>query len=124
MNLRTRLQSWWHPAVASQTPPPSPALPKPPSQLTGLRDSVLSGWFNQDTKELFTGFPVGEGDIVADIGCGLGGHAQFCARQGARVLLVDADPRRVEQAAARIAALTDHAPFECYVSDSSPLPIA
>jgi SAM-dependent methyltransferase len=85
---------------------------------------VLSGWFNQDTKELFTGFPVGQGDIVADIGCGMGGHAQFCARQGARLLLVDADPRRVEQAAAGIAALAGHAPFEAYVSESNPLPIA
>jgi SAM-dependent methyltransferase len=119
MNFRTRLQSWWHPAVASQAAPL-----EPPNQMTGLRDSVLSGWFNQDTKELFTGFPVGQGDIVADIGCGMGGHAQFCAQQGARLLLADVDPLRVEQAAAKIAALEGHAPFECYVSDSNPLPIA
>ena len=97
---------------------------EPPSQMTGLRDAVLSGWFNQDTSELFTGFPVGKGDIVADIGCGLGGHAQFCARQGARLLLVDSDPRRIEQAAAKITALAGHAPFEAYVSGSNPLPIA
>jgi ubiquinone/menaquinone biosynthesis C-methylase UbiE len=118
MTLWARLQSWRRPPAAP------PSVLEPPSQMTGLRDSVLSGWFNQDTSELFTGFPVGQGDIVADIGCGLGGHAQFCARQGAKLLLVDSDPRRVEQAAAKITALPGHTPFERYVSDCNPLPIA
>jgi SAM-dependent methyltransferase len=120
MSLMSRLKFWQRPAVASPVSP----MPEPPSQMTGLRDAVLSGWFNNATGELFTGFFIGPDDVVADIGCGQGGHAQFCAQHGARLILVDADARRVAQAAARLAAVPDHAPFEQHVSACDPLPLA
>lgn len=95
-----------------------------PNQLTGLRDSVLRGWFNKDTGELFTGFPVGPGDVLVDVGCGQGGHAQFCAEQGARIILVDANPRRIAQASARLQSLPRPPLFEAHVSECDPLPLA
>jgi ubiquinone/menaquinone biosynthesis C-methylase UbiE len=98
--------------------------PEPPSQMTGLRDAVLRGWFNKAAGELFTGFPVGPGDVLVDVGCGMGGHSQFCSELGARVILVDADPKRVKQATARMKALPGSPVFESYVSECNPLPIA
>jgi SAM-dependent methyltransferase len=98
--------------------------PEPPSQMTGLRDAVLRGWFNKEAGELFTGFPVGPGDVLVDVGCGLGAHSQFCAELGARVILVDADPKRVEQASARLRALPGIPAFEAHVSFCDPLPVA
>ena len=101
---------------------PNEAL-KPPSQDTGLRDAVLRGWFNSETRELFTGFPVGPEDVLVDVGCGLGLHSQFCARLGARIILVDADPKRVEQASVRLAGLPNKPVFEGHVSSCDPLPL-
>jgi 2-polyprenyl-3-methyl-5-hydroxy-6-metoxy-1,4-benzoquinol methylase len=97
--------------------------PEPPSQMTGLRDSVLRGWFNKAAGELFTGFPVGPGDVLVDVGCGLGAHSQFCAELGARVILVDADPKRVAQATARLKSLPGSPLVESHVSECNPLPI-
>jgi 2-polyprenyl-3-methyl-5-hydroxy-6-metoxy-1,4-benzoquinol methylase len=97
--------------------------PAPPSQMTGLRDAVLRGWFNRAGGELFTGFPVGPGDVLVDVGCGLGAHSQFCAELGARVILVDADPKRVAQASARLRSLPQLPSFESHVSACDPLPI-
>ena len=36
--------------------------------MLGLRDAVLSGWFNQETDELFSGFPISAEDTVLDVG--------------------------------------------------------
>jgi SAM-dependent methyltransferase len=84
----------------------------------------LSGWYNGTTGDLFTDFPVGSGDIVADIGCGTGGNASWCAAQGASLILVDIDAAALAEAAARIEATPGHAPFSTHVSDGNPLPIA
>jgi SAM-dependent methyltransferase len=62
----------------------------------------LSGWFNNETGELFTGFPIVQDDTVLDVGCGDGSKVSFCARQGAHVIFVDVDPGRVAQAALRM----------------------
>jgi len=97
--------------------------PEPPSQMTGLRDAVLRGWFNKGAGELFTGFPVGPDDVLVDVGCGLGAHSQFSAELGARVILVDADPKRVAQASSRLKSLPQNPSFECHVSECNPLPI-
>jgi SAM-dependent methyltransferase len=96
---------------------------EPPSQMTGLRDAVLRGWFNRAAGELFTGFPVGQGDVLVDVGCGLGAHSQFCAELGAHVILIDADPKRVAQASARLAALPGNPKFESHVSLCDPVPL-
>ncbi|MDO2196994.1 hypothetical protein Q2427_25165, partial [Escherichia coli] len=44
--------------------PPTPAPVDP--YMLGLRDAVLSGWFNQETDELFSGFPISAEDTVLD----------------------------------------------------------
>ena len=55
----------------------------PDSSLIGLYDAILSGWFQNDTNELFTGIPISADDVVLDAGCGEGGVVAFCARRGA-----------------------------------------
>jgi len=84
----------------------------------------MRGWFNTETGELFTNFPVGPGDVVADIGCGDGGNARFCASRGARLILADIDPDNVAKAAARVAAEPNCPGVESYATDSDPLPLA
>jgi SAM-dependent methyltransferase len=101
-----------------------PAAPVQPDFGVGLRDYMLRGWLNDDTGELFTNFPVGPQDVVADIGCGDGGNAAFCARRGARLILADIDPDTVARAAARVAAEPNCAGVEAHATDSDPLPIA
>jgi SAM-dependent methyltransferase len=68
----------------------------------GLRDAVLSSWFNEKTGEVYAGVPIRSGDIVADVGCGVGGALSFCARQGAHVIGIDHDAAAIEQARTRI----------------------
>jgi len=84
----------------------------------------MRGWFNTGAGELFTNFPVGPGDVVADIGCGDGGNARFCARLGARLILADIDAASVARAAAAVAAEPGCAGVESHATDSDPLPIA
>ncbi|MGV8495600.1 class I SAM-dependent methyltransferase, partial [Pseudomonas aeruginosa] len=70
------------PATEPVAAPPAPAPVDP--YMLGLRDAVLSGWFNQETDELFSGFPISAEDTVLDVGCGDGGNVHFCAMRGAR----------------------------------------
>jgi ubiquinone/menaquinone biosynthesis C-methylase UbiE len=59
----------------------------------GLRDAMASGWYDNATGQLFPGFAIGEGDVVADFGSGDDGAAAgFCARMGAAVTCADLDP--------------------------------
>lgn len=61
----------------------------------GLVDAVNSGWYQNDTNELFKGFPISSQDSVVDIGCGAGGATLFCANRGAAVTYVDVDPETI-----------------------------
>ena len=72
---------------------------------------------------MFTEFPVGPEDIVADIGCGDGGNARFCASRGARLILADMNPESVTRAVARVTAEPNHGGCEAHVTSSDPLPI-
>lgn len=103
---------------------PEPVVPTPADDTLPLKDAFLRGWFRNDTGELYEGFKIGPDDVVADIGCGNGGHAAFCARQGASVILVDLEPVTVAETAARIAEIPGHGRIEFHASDSDPLPIA
>jgi 2-polyprenyl-3-methyl-5-hydroxy-6-metoxy-1,4-benzoquinol methylase len=76
--------------------------PEPPPADTGARDAAMRGWFNHATGELCPGFPVSAGDVAADIGCGGGEHAYFCATLGTRVILADIDPGGLEHARMRL----------------------
>ncbi|MGC1303598.1 MAG: class I SAM-dependent methyltransferase [Caulobacteraceae bacterium] len=89
----------------------------------GLRDAMLSGWYNQEKGELMTGFPVAAEDVVVDVGCGDGGAAAFCARQGAHVILADADAERLKAAAARLSSSPARG-LQAYVTQGDPLPLA
>lgn len=61
----------------------------------GLVDAVNSGWYQNDTNELFKGFPISSQDSVVDIGCGAGGATLFCANRGAAVTYVDVNPETI-----------------------------
>jgi SAM-dependent methyltransferase len=90
----------------------------------GLKDAVFSGWYNQATGELFSGFPIGPHDIVLDVGCGTGGMDLFSARRGAHVILVDANADNVAAAKSRVSEECAEVRVEAHVSDANPLPLA
>lgn len=105
---------------------PAPAEPiadKVDPYMLGLHDAVLSGWFNQQTDELFTGFPVSPGDTLLDVGCGDGGNVHFCAMRGAKIIIADIDAAKVEATRQRLSD-TPAREVECHVTDCNPLPIA
>jgi len=108
------------PAVAPAVIPPAPRVDP---FLLGLHDSELSGWFNQKTGELFTGFPVGAEDTLLDVGCGDGGNVHFCGMRGAKIIIADIDGAKVEATRQRLSD-TPARDIECHVTDCNPLPIA
>ncbi|MBE1159204.1 class I SAM-dependent methyltransferase [Dyella acidiphila] len=134
MSTLTRKLLRYLPAVQRRTrdiaesPAPAPiaeepAAPQPNSADLGLFDSVLSGWYQNDTNEVFRGIPIGADDVVVDVGCGNGGSGLFCAKRGAKVIAIDIDPQVIADTRTR---LEGNAPggFEAYVSDANPLPLA
>jgi SAM-dependent methyltransferase len=106
--------------------PPSVDAPRPGlaaprnSPWVGLRDRRLSGWFDPDGNELVTGFAITAADTVLDVGCGAGGYAQYCAKHAARVILVDVDPQKLEEASR---AMVGPAEITAVASDARPLPL-
>ncbi|WP_373386668.1 class I SAM-dependent methyltransferase [Pseudomonas alcaligenes] len=90
--------------------------------MIGLRDMVLSGWMNQDSGELMTGFPVGAGDVLLDIGCGEGGYALFGARRGASIILADLDAPKLEVARQRLEKAGAQQ-VRALVTDADPIPL-
>ncbi len=89
----------------------------------GLRDATLSGWFNDDTGELFTDVPITPEDVVVDVGCGEGGTLAFCARRGAHVVAIDHDAAALERARGKIEP-TIARRKEYHVSPAETLPVA
>lgn len=115
--------------LTATTPVPAPAAPvaapaaKADSYALGLHDAVLSGWFNQQTDELFKGFVVSADDTVLDVGCGDGGNVHFCGMRGAKIIIADIDGAKVEATRQRLSD-TPARDIECHVTDCNPLPIA
>lgn len=70
----------------------------------GLHDARLSGWYREETGEVFRGVPIGADDVVLDAGCGAGVNSVFCARRGARVLALDRQSRPAYETRTRLAA--------------------
>ncbi|MCU1719257.1 class I SAM-dependent methyltransferase [Pseudomonas sp. 5P_3.1_Bac2] len=85
-------------------------------------DTPLSGWFRQESGELFEGFPITPQDTVLDIGCGNGPYANFCASLGAEIIVADIDADKV---AAVEALLKDSAARSVtgLVTDAKPIPL-
>lgn len=88
----------------------------------GLHDAVLSGWFQNDSSELFRGLPIGSDDVVVDVGCGDGGSILFCARKGARAIAIDLDPDTLAKTKAKLDEIHPSR-HETHVADASALPL-
>ena len=121
LNFLKKIVSPPSPATEPVAAPPAPAPVDP--YMLGLRDAVLSGWFNQETDELFSGFPISAEDTVLDVGCGDGGNVHFCAMRGARIIIADIDAEKIARTRERLAD-TPARELECLVSDCDPLPLA
>ncbi len=108
----------------SNIPGSEASEPKPPdSNLLGLYDSLLSGWFQNDTGELFRGIPIVPDDVVLDVGCGEGGVLAFCARLGAHVIAIDMHEGTLDVARRCISETpARQADFYCASADSLPVP--
>ena len=98
-----------------------PAIEKPAID-PSLRDCELSGWFNQKTSELLTGFKVRPEEIVLDIGCGEGQFSHFCAKQGAHIILADVDPEKILEAEKNVSAANPLS-LKCLVTNANPIPL-
>lgn len=88
----------------------------------GLKDATLSGWFNQATNELYSGFPISAQDVVLDVGCGNGGNVHFCAMRGADIIIADIDAQKIEGTRQRLGE-TPARSVRCLVTDSAPIPL-
>lgn len=89
----------------------------------GLSDDVASGWYHQNSDELFRGFRIGADDVVLDVGCGSGGgSAKFCGQRGAHIICVDVEEEKVAQAR-KILEQTPARRVETFVSSANPLPL-
>ena len=92
------------------------------SNMLGLHDVMLGGWYNEPAGELTAGFHVGPEDIVVDVGCGDGGALNFCAKMGPHVILADIDADRIERARGWIADSPAQS-VQTHVTDGNPLPL-
>ncbi len=81
----------------------SSSLPDPiDSRMCGLMDAVMGGWYQQDSNELFEGFPISAQDSVLDFGCGAGGAAIFCGKIGADIYFADSIGERLDSLEQRL----------------------
>ncbi|QQD23732.1 methyltransferase domain-containing protein [Venatoribacter cucullus] len=88
-----------------------------------LQDACLSGWFQNETNELFTGFDIKPEHHVLDVGCGEGGNSNFCANQRAEITFVDIDPLMVNSTLERLKNSKARA-LHGLVSNSAPLALS
>jgi ubiquinone/menaquinone biosynthesis C-methylase UbiE len=88
------------------------------SELVGLYDATLSGWFINERNEIYQGITISAADIVLDVGCGEGGMLGFCASRGSHIIGIDCDMKALDLARERAtnskARVTEfyHAPAE------------
>jgi SAM-dependent methyltransferase len=94
------------------------------SRVAGLTDAVASGWFLNDSHEYFRGFPVGEDDIVLDVGCGEGPATLFAARHKASVIYSDIDAQAVASVTQKLRDMHFEGTAQAVVCNSNPLLLA
>ena len=86
LSLLKKLTAGTPAPVQPEIAPAPPVAEKVDPYMLGLHDAMLSGWFNQQTGELFSGFPVTPEDTLLDVGCGDGGNVHFCGMRGAKTV--------------------------------------
>lgn len=100
--------------------------PGSPQQLdpfaVGLWDDMTSGWYRNDSDEIFEGFPISGEDVVLDVGCGDGGRSMFCAARGCHIIYSDIDPEKVAVTAQKLQGSSAREQ-RGIVSDTDPLPL-
>ncbi|MCG8672528.1 MAG: class I SAM-dependent methyltransferase [Pseudomonadales bacterium] len=87
-----------------------------------LKDAYLSGWFHQETDELFEGFKIHAEDSILDIGCGDGPFASFCAARGAEIFFADIDEAKVNAVKSMLEGSNARA-INPMVTDANPIPM-
>jgi SAM-dependent methyltransferase len=106
-----------------------PAVPAPrpevenPHPATAARDAQIRGWYDVEAAQLCPDFKIEPADIVADIGCGEGGNALFCAAFAASVILADVDAGALARASATLVAHPAKPVFAAHLTDGDSLPI-
>ncbi|WXL26077.1 class I SAM-dependent methyltransferase [Ectopseudomonas mendocina] len=85
-------------------------------------DTHHSGWFREETGELFEGFPISAQDSVLDIGCGAGSYAHFTASRGAEIIVADIDAEKIAAAEKLLAGTAARAVIPL-VTDAKPIPL-
>lgn len=88
----------------------------------GLHDSTLSGWFNNKTGELLSGFKICPDESILDIGCGGGQFSHFCAKHGAKIILADIDEEKILKAEQHVRAVNPRS-LQCLVTNANPIPL-
>lgn len=110
------------PAPAAEPESTNDSRAAPAENLSTLKDTYLSGWFHQETDELFEGFPISAQDSVLDIGCGDGPFVQFCAQRGAEVIFADIDADKVAGVERALQGSNARAMLPL-VTDANPIPL-
>ena len=88
-----------------------------------MLENKMSGWFNDETRELYQGFQILPEDVVLDVGCGDSPFVSFCAAQGAEVIFADIDAAKIASLHRKLAKSSARALLPL-VTDANPLPLA
>lgn len=88
-----------------------------------MLENKMSGWFNDETGELYQGFQILPEDTVLDVGCGDSPFVSFCAAQGAEVVFADIDAAKIASLHRKLSKSPARALLPL-VTDANPLPLA
>ncbi|MGI9316275.1 MAG: methyltransferase domain-containing protein [bacterium] len=87
-----------------------------------MLENQLSGWFNDETGELYEGFKIQAEDTVVDVGCGDAPFVSFCAGRGAEIIFADIDVDKIASMHGKLANTSARA-LRPLVTDANPLPL-
>lgn len=88
----------------------------------GVKLRAMSRWCDRETGELVGGVIIKPGTQVVDVGCGDGGHTNFCVRMGADVTFADIQADKVQALEARMKEMASGR-IQGIVTDCSPIPL-